>query len=253
MARLTARDYEAALDFLRVAGDAGGADAFPEPVLERLRLLVGCDCVSYGEYAGLTVRRRNIRAAPADVLPVSPDLARETDRLRHHSPLLPRPSTVGRPVRLSDCLTRRERDANPLCRLAKSVGIDDSMDLWLVDGGRIVVGFGFDSSGRDFTTRDKAVLEALVPHLVQLRRAALARRPCDAESDAAEALTVREREILRLVAHGLSNAEIAQRLVISPLTAKTHVSRIMGKLGARDRAQLVIVAYESGMVTPGSL
>jgi DNA-binding NarL/FixJ family response regulator len=64
-------------------------------------------------------------------------------------------------------------------------------------------------------------------------------------------LTEREREILRLVAKGLSNQEIAQRLVISPLTAKTHVSRILGKLACRDRAQLVALAYESGFVMPG--
>jgi DNA-binding NarL/FixJ family response regulator len=65
-------------------------------------------------------------------------------------------------------------------------------------------------------------------------------------------LTQREHEILRLVAAGLSNDEIASRLVISPLTAKTHVSRILGKLRCRDRAQLVALAYESGLVTPGS-
>ncbi|MET7732603.1 response regulator transcription factor [Streptomyces sp. NPDC005402] len=68
-----------------------------------------------------------------------------------------------------------------------------------------------------------------------------------------ECLSEREREVLALVARGLNNTEIANALGLSPLTAKTHVSRIMGKLGARDRAQLVIVAYESGMVTPGSV
>jgi len=66
-----------------------------------------------------------------------------------------------------------------------------------------------------------------------------------------DALTGREREVLALVGEGLSNQEIAARLVVSPLTAKTHVSRAMVKLRARDRAQLVVVAYESGLVQPG--
>lgn len=64
-------------------------------------------------------------------------------------------------------------------------------------------------------------------------------------------LTEREREIVALVGQGLSNDEIAAKLVVSPATAKTHVSRSMIKLGVRDRAQLVVVAYESGLVTPG--
>jgi DNA-binding NarL/FixJ family response regulator len=68
-----------------------------------------------------------------------------------------------------------------------------------------------------------------------------------------EELTDREREVVALVAEGLSNQEIAGRLFMSPATAKTHVSRAMGKLGARDRAQLVVIAYESGLVRPGWL
>jgi DNA-binding NarL/FixJ family response regulator len=67
------------------------------------------------------------------------------------------------------------------------------------------------------------------------------------------ALTEREREVMTLVGGGLSNDEIAERLVLSPATAKTHVSRVMTKLGARDRAQLVVFAYEAGMITPGWL
>jgi DNA-binding NarL/FixJ family response regulator len=65
------------------------------------------------------------------------------------------------------------------------------------------------------------------------------------------ALTDREREVMGLVAEGLSNDQIAERLIISAATAKTHVSRAMVKLGARDRAQLVVHAYESGLVRPG--
>jgi len=66
-----------------------------------------------------------------------------------------------------------------------------------------------------------------------------------------EELTDREREIVALVGEGLSNQEIATRLFVSPATAKTHVSRAMSKLRARDRAQLVVIAYESGLVRPG--
>jgi len=83
--------------------------------------------------------------------------------------------------------------------------------------------------------------------------AAAGRDPANPARPAADLarLTEREREVLALVAQGLSNEEIATRLYLSPLTTKTHVSHIMTKLGARDRAQLVVIAYESGLVVPG--
>ncbi len=70
-------------------------------------------------------------------------------------------------------------------------------------------------------------------------------------ASALSVLTDREREVLGRVAAGMSNDEIAAALFMSPLTAKTHVSRMMAKLGARDRAQLVVIAYETGLVRPG--
>jgi DNA-binding NarL/FixJ family response regulator len=76
--------------------------------------------------------------------------------------------------------------------------------------------------------------------------------PSAPDRDGLEELTPREREVLTLVGRGLSNLEIAERLVLSPLTAKTHVSRLFTKLAARDRAQLVVTAYESGIVVPGT-
>ncbi|MFB7844107.1 response regulator [Microbacterium sp. NPDC056052] len=71
------------------------------------------------------------------------------------------------------------------------------------------------------------------------------------EATVLDGITEREREVLRLVGLGLTNDEIAERLFLSPLTAKTHVSRIMAKLHARDRVHLVVTAYETGLVAPG--
>jgi DNA-binding NarL/FixJ family response regulator len=77
----------------------------------------------------------------------------------------------------------------------------------------------------------------------------VARRP-EPAPEGLDMLTKREREVTVLVARGLSNDEIAAHMVISPATAKTHVSRVLAKLHVRDRAQLVVFAYESGLVSP---
>jgi DNA-binding NarL/FixJ family response regulator len=94
----------------------------------------------------------------------------------------------------------------------------------------------------------------LAPRVTRRLIEEFARRPEPAAvaPAALAALTHREREVLALVARGLSNAEIAERLYVSAATAKTHVSRVLAKLRARDRAQLVMLAYETGLVTPGS-
>lgn len=92
----------------------------------------------------------------------------------------------------------------------------------------------------------------IAPSITRRLIAEFASRPDPADrGDVLDVLTDREREVLATVGRGLSNAEIAERLSISPLTAKTHVSRILTKLQARDRAQLVAVAYETGLVVPG--
>jgi DNA-binding NarL/FixJ family response regulator len=94
-----------------------------------------------------------------------------------------------------------------------------------------------------------AITRRLISEFASLRPKATDQR---ASAAAIGELTQRETEVLRLLAEGLSNPEIADRLVVTEETVKTHVSRVLHKLGLRDRTQAVVLAYESGLVTPGS-
>jgi DNA-binding NarL/FixJ family response regulator len=114
--------------------------------------------------------------------------------------------------------------------------VKDTKPADLVEAVRVVAG-------------GDALLSPSVTRRLIMEFAARAKEP--PESSALEELTEREREVMALAATGLSNEQIADRLVLSVATAKTHVSRAMVKLGVRDRAQLVVLAYETGLVRPG--
>jgi DNA-binding NarL/FixJ family response regulator len=116
--------------------------------------------------------------------------------------------------------------------------VKDTEPMELIHGVRVVA-------------RGDALLAPTVTRRLISEFAGRVARP--APSPRLNSLTEREREVMVLVANGLSNDEIAAKLVLSPATAKTHVSRIMTKLDVRDRAQLVVLAYESAMVSPGWL
>jgi DNA-binding NarL/FixJ family response regulator len=96
----------------------------------------------------------------------------------------------------------------------------------------------------------EALLSPSVTRRLVSEFAARTKQPSGPPTTLAE-LTSREREVMALVAEGLTNSEIGERLFMSPATARTHVSRILTKLGARDRTQLVVMAYEGGLVRPG--
>jgi DNA-binding NarL/FixJ family response regulator len=103
------------------------------------------------------------------------------------------------------------------------------------------------------TVRSLAAGDALIDPVITRRlisRFALAARPATVLPEQLRPLTSRELDVLRLVAGGLSNTEIAQRLVVEESTVKTHVSRILTKLNLCDRVQAVVLAYESGFITP---
>jgi DNA-binding NarL/FixJ family response regulator len=116
--------------------------------------------------------------------------------------------------------------------------VKDTKPAELIEAVRVVAG-------------GEALLSPSVTQRLIAEFAARAKEP--PASSALEELTEREREVMALAAGGLSNEEIANRLVVSTATAKTHVSRAMVKLGARDRSQLVVLAYETGLVRPGWL
>ncbi len=99
-------------------------------------------------------------------------------------------------------------------------------------------------------TGEALLSPSITKHLIET----FIRRPVEsveAQTSTLDVLTDRERDVLALVARGLSNAEIGSELYVSPATVKTHVARILTKLGARDRAQLIVIAYESRLVRPG--
>jgi DNA-binding NarL/FixJ family response regulator len=113
-----------------------------------------------------------------------------------------------------------------------------------------------DSSPEELVSAIRVVAEGealLAPSVTRrlIEQFARTRRPSRQPPPGLEELTSREREVLELVARGLSNAEIAASLVVSDSTVKTHVARALAKLGLRDRVQAVVLAYESGVVSPG--
>ncbi len=109
---------------------------------------------------------------------------------------------------------------------------------------------GLVQAVRSVAAGDTLLAPGITRHLIE--RFARPAPPATAPPGALADLTAREREVLTLLARGLSNVELAEALVVSEATAKTHVGRILAKLGLRDRVQAVVLAYETGLVTPGA-
>jgi len=230
------------LGFLHAAGEVDGTDQFPVPVLARLRELVPCVTVSYGDFDRDFDReghvwRTGVRYSGEQRAPVTPAVVEAHARLAYQYPYRPWGPEAKRALRWSDLLSRREWHALDLYwEVCRPLDGEYELDLWLVTRDGAVGGFGFDNFERDFSERDKLVLDTLRPHLVQLWRNAAARRR---ESTSLAALTPREREILLWVARGKSNRQIAAILYLAPGTIRKHLDNVYDKLGVSNRAGAV--------------
>ncbi len=237
MARLAEADYRGTLDVLHEAGAVDGPVAFPESVLEALRRLVPCDVVAYHErpignpavaYAGEPRGEVTSAIRAAEVRYLDQDPLTPADGAR----------------KFSDFLTRRAFHRLDFYQeVSRPLGVEDMMRLWLdQDGARLE----FDRPDRGFLERDREVLDLLLGHLKQFRRRALARRSRDERSAATRALTPREREIVALVARGMTNADVARTLWLSPGTVRKHLENAYSKLGVHTRAAAVAALLSDG-------
>jgi len=240
--RLSGSDYRGILEFLHAAGEVEGSDPFPEQVLARLRELVPCDTVSYGDFDRDFDRERHVwrtgvRYSGEPRAPVTPAVVEAHARLAYQYPYRPWSTEARRALRWSDLLSRREWHALDLYwEVCRPLDGEYELELWLATPDGIAGGFGFDSFRRDFSERDKRVLDTLQPHLVQLWRNAAVRQR---ESRSLAVLTPREREILLWVARGKSNREIAAVLYLAPGTVRKHLDHVYDKLGVSNRAGAV--------------
>jgi DNA-binding CsgD family transcriptional regulator len=246
VARLSGSDYRGILKFVHAAGEVDGPDPFPEQVLARLRELVPCDTVSYGDFDSDCekeghVWRTGVRYAGEPRAPVTPAVIEAHARLAYQYPYRPWSPEARRALRWSDLLTRGEWHALDLYwEVCRPLDGEHELDLWLATPDGVAGGFGFDSFKRDFSERDKLVLDTLRPHVVQLWCNAAGRRR---ESRLLAVLTRREREILLWVARGKSNREIAAVLYLAPGTIRKHLDNVYDKLGVSSRAGAVGRAF----------
>src|SRR5262245_32065569 len=262
-------DVRRVLAFLYEAAEVDGPDAFTEPVLEAFYDLIptegGAACNTFaGEAPGVDPERRTVLSfAEVDAdwcIGLETYWNDELDEIcrryvETEEAIPPVPMYMNRPVRLSDVLTRREQQRRNLWALIERPGRkEDCLWVWLPapeEGLLRRISFACEKRG-GISDRSVQIMELLVPHLIQMHRRAAARR---STSQWPGGLTPREREVLRLVARGQTNREIARTLWISPNTVRSHLENVFEKLGVTNRVAAVarvsaVEPHENGDAVP---
>jgi len=240
--RLSRADLEAALSFVGELAEHEGPELFPRQLLSGLRRLIPADGVGWQERNHAADRVTFIAEEPE--VPFVPSVWEELTPLAVHDPLRAcLHVSEQRPAMLSDFLSLRAVRRNPFwsqaLRTQQPWGGPYHLRVWIdvpAEHGQTV----FLARGRrDFSERDRSILEVLRPHLKRLRVNAELRRRAVLEAPDGLGLTARELDVVRWVARGKTNAEIAALLYISPGTVRRHMDNIFTKLGLHTRTAVV--------------
>ena len=238
--RLARRDYERVLAFLEAAHAVKGPSPFTPELLDRLASIASCEAATFLEH----VPGRNDVSSCVTWSGEDPDvlIRQAADPAKWASTrtaeLTRRKSRSGGPVVLADLFPRRLRARADFNFNYRDYGVADEIHVDL-DGAAKWTAEVAVFRDRDFGPRERLIFELLRPHLSALYRAAMLRRRLAPATAAAESLTRREREVVELVAEGLSNAEIGRALVIAPSTVRKHLEHVYEKLGVGSRTAAV--------------
>jgi DNA-binding CsgD family transcriptional regulator len=245
MQRLGAREERRVGRFIAEASTIDGDEPFPAPVLAALQRLVPCDSVSFSELDRVGRRDLSFAVFPEEK---EDETAAELDYwgIRHLHPVCNHHETTGdwSAYRLSDFVSLRQlRSSRIYAEWFRPCGIDRYLGVGLDAPLTHTKVFIFERGpGPNFDATDSLVLDVLRPYLAS--RYELWDMQCRSgdSREAPDVLTVRERQVIGLVAEGMTNAEVGERLWISPGTVRRHLENVYGKLGVRTRTAAVRAA-----------
>lgn len=245
MTDLSSRDLHAVLDFVELAWSAAGERPFPPETLAAMARLIPCDEASYCELD--RVRRRGLGYADSNGSEgVDPLTANTPDnlfwRIEPEHPLCrhQRAELDFSATRLSDLMSTEELlNSRIYADWYRPLGFRAEMELGIEPSRVVTRNFVLARESGDFSRRDRTVLNLLAPHLRRIRKQSALRSDPRPHGEDSPPLTSRERQVIELVAEGLTNVAVAEQLWIAPGTVKKHLDNAYTKLGAATRTEAV--------------
>jgi DNA-binding CsgD family transcriptional regulator len=261
--RLGPSDYQSVLNFVREIHGIERMDDFPHRAMAGICHLIESDMATYNE---IDTRRRRAFILQEPAGAIGDAQVQTFERLAHQHPLITHYARTreSRPRKISDFLSLTEFGRLDLYQeFFRDVAVKYQMAVTIPSSDALVIGIALNRARRDFSERDRSVLDLVRPHLVQAYRNIAERSALRARTEAAEralwaesatvlaSLTKREHEILVLVADGKTNPQIAGRLSVSPRTVQKHLEHVYDKLGVRTRTAAAMTLGQTPRVSVG--